>query len=75
MKNLSAFSALEKPIVMGVSRKSTIGAVLDRTTEERLAGSLALAALCCQQGANIIRAHDVAATVDVVKMCHAVQSV
>ena len=75
VKNLSAFTVLDKPIVMGVSRKSTIGAVLDRTTEQRLAGSLALAVLCCQQGANIIRVHDVAATVDAVKMCHAVQSI
>jgi len=75
VKNLSAFTVLDKPIVMGVSRKSTIGAVLGRTTEERLAGSLALAVLCCQQGANIIRTHDVAATVDAVKMCHAVQSI
>lgn len=75
VKNLSAFTVLDKPIVMGVSRKSTIGAVLDRTTEQRLAGSLTLAVLCCQQGANIIRAHDVAATVDAVTMCHAVQSI
>lgn len=75
VKNLSAFTELKKPIVMGVSRKSTIGTILNRTTEERLAGSLALTALCCQQGASIIRAHDVAATVDVVKMCHAVQLV
>ena len=75
VKNLSAFVVLGKPILMGVSRKSTIGAVLDRTTEARLAGSLALAVLCCQQGAKIIRAHDVAATVDAVKMCYAVQSI
>ena len=75
VKHLSAFTALEKPIVMGVSRKSTIGTVLNRTTEKRLAGSLALAVMSCQQGAKIIRAHDVAATVDAVTMCHAVQSV
>lgn len=74
VKNLSALKTLGSPIVMGVSRKSTIGTVLDRPTEERLAGSLAMATLCCQQGANIIRAHDVAATVDVVKIFHAVQT-
>lgn len=75
VKYLSAFEVLGKPILMGVSRKSTIGALLDKTTEERLAGSLALATLCCQAGAKIIRTHDVAATVDVAKICHAVQSV
>lgn len=75
VKNLSAFSTLKRPIVMGVSRKSSIGALLDRPVEQRLAGSLALATLCCERGANIIRAHDVAATVDALKICHAVQSV
>ena len=74
VKNLSTFSTLERPIVMGVSRKSSIGALLNRPTEQRLAGSLAMATLCCQRGANIIRAHDVAATVDALKICHAVQS-
>jgi dihydropteroate synthase len=75
VKNLSRFSPLGKPIVMGVSRKSTLGALLNRSTEERLAGSIALATLSCQAGANIIRAHDVAATVDAVKICHAVEQV
>ncbi len=75
VKHLAEFTLLDKPIVMGVSRKSTVGAVLNRSTAERLAGSLAMAVLCCQQGANIIRTHDVAVTVDALKMCHAVQSV
>ncbi|MDT8383203.1 MAG: dihydropteroate synthase [Gammaproteobacteria bacterium] len=74
VKNLSAFAALGKPIVMGVSRKSTIGTLLNRKTEQRLAGSIALATLCCQFGANIIRAHDVAATVDAARIVHAVRS-
>lgn len=74
VKNLSAFAALGKPIVMGVSRKSTIGTLLNRNTEQRLAGSIALATLCCQLGAHIIRAHDVAATVDAARIVHAVRS-
>jgi dihydropteroate synthase len=72
VKRLSEFAALDAPILMGVSRKSTIGAVLDRPVEQRLAGSVALASLCCQGGAKILRAHDVAATVDAVKIFHAV---
>lgn len=75
VKNLSLFKELSRPILMGVSRKSTIGMVLNQTTEARLAGSLALATLCCQHGANIIRAHDVAETVDAVKMVYAVNAV
>ncbi|HHH49190.1 MAG TPA: dihydropteroate synthase [Gammaproteobacteria bacterium] len=74
MQRLREFLSLGSPLLIGVSRKSTIGAVLDRAADERLAGSLALAALACQQGARIIRVHDVAATVDVVRMCHAVRA-
>jgi len=72
VKNLHEFTALAKPVLMGVSRKSSIGALLDRSENERLAGSIAMATLCCQFGASIIRAHDVAATVDAVKIYHAV---
>ncbi len=74
MRRLREFLALDKPLLIGVSRKSTIGAVLDRAADERLPGSLALATMACQEGAHIIRAHDVAATVDAVKMCHAVMT-
>jgi dihydropteroate synthase len=73
VKRLGEFAALGAPILMGVSRKSTIGAILDRPVEQRLAGSVALASLCCQGGTKILRAHDVAATVDAVKICHAVR--
>jgi dihydropteroate synthase len=72
VKNLAALKTLERPLLMGVSRKSTIGHLLGRPAGERLAGSLAMATLCYQQGARIIRAHDVAATVDAMKICHAV---
>jgi len=72
VKNLSEFTALGKPVLMGVSRKSSIGTLLDRSANDRLAGSIAMATLCCENGASIIRAHDVAATVDAVKIYHAV---
>ena len=74
MRRLAEFLDLGCPLLVGVSRKSTIGAVLDRAADERLAGSLALATLACREGATIIRAHDVAATVDAVDMCHAVMT-
>ena len=74
VRELAAFKALGRPILMGVSRKSSIGTVLGRETAERLAGSLCLASLSCWNGANIIRAHDVAATVDALRMCHAVMT-
>jgi dihydropteroate synthase len=72
VKRLREFGSLKKPLLMGVSRKSSIGAIVDRPADERLAASVAMATLCCEYGANIIRAHDVAATVDAVKIYHAV---
>lgn len=55
------------PVLVGVSRKSLIGIITGRAMADRLAGSVALAALCAERGAAIVRAHDVAATVDAVK--------
>ena len=72
VKRLAEFACLGKPILMGVSRKSTIGAIVNKPANERLAASVAMATLCCEHGARIIRAHDVAATVDAVKIFHAV---
>lgn len=60
------------PLLVGVSRKSMIGQLLQRPVEQRLAGGLALASLAVARGARIIRAHDVAATVDAVRMTEAV---
>lgn len=72
MKNLSTFNDLGYPLLIGVSRKSLIGQVLDKPAPDRLSGGLALTALAIAQGAKIIRTHDVAETVDVVKMTYAV---
>lgn len=68
LRNLRTFTDLGAPLLVGVSRKSLVGIMTGRGTGERLAGSLALAALCVERGAAIIRAHDVAATVDAVKV-------
>lgn len=78
--NLSLFNQMERlhllgrPLLVGVSRKSMIGGVLGRPVGERLYGSLALAALAVNKGAKILRVHDVAETVDVVRMIAAVQA-
>ncbi|MGP5566728.1 dihydropteroate synthase [Pseudomonas helleri] len=73
-KHMEALHALGRPLLVGVSRKSMIGQALNRPVTERLSGSLALAALAVTKGARILRVHDVAETVDVVRMIAAVDS-
>lgn len=68
LANLSKFSGLGLPILSGTSRKSMIGNLLEREVNERLAGSLTTAILATQQGAKIIRVHDVQETVDALKV-------
>ena len=78
--NLSLFKHMEqlhelgRPLLVGVSRKSMIGQALGREVADRLSGSLGLAALAVAQGASILRVHDVAETIDVVRMIAAVQA-
>jgi dihydropteroate synthase len=59
------------PIMVGVSRKALVGMITGRPPADRLAGSVAFAALAVVRGARIVRAHDVAATVDAVKVAAA----
>lgn len=63
--------ALGRPLLVGWSRKSTIGELTGRRVQERLAGSLAAALAAVQHGARIVRVHDVAATVDALRVWHA----
>ncbi|MDB5958715.1 MAG: folP [Massilia sp.] len=58
------------PVLAGLSRKSTIGAITGRPVEQRLAGSLAGALAAVAQGASLVRVHDVAETVDALKVWH-----
>jgi dihydropteroate synthase len=74
VRQLPEFIALRLPVLMGMSRKSTIGVITGRSDSERMAGSLALAVVAVLRGAHIIRAHDVAETVDALKVAHAVQA-
>ncbi len=62
LKNLHRFLALGYPLMVGVSRKSFIGKILNLETGERLEGSIAAACYAILNGADIVRVHDVAAT-------------
>lgn len=73
-KHMESLHELARPLLVGVSRKSMIGGALNRPVDQRLYGSLALAALAVEKGAHIIRVHDVAETVDVVRMIDAVKT-
>jgi len=68
LRQLRVFAKSGYPVLVGLSRKSMIGRLLTREPQNRLAGSLALAMLAAQQGANIIRVHDVTETVDVLTL-------
>jgi dihydropteroate synthase len=65
---LPSLVALGLPVVVGVSRKSMFGALLGRAVDERVAGGVAAATAAVLSGAKIIRTHDVAPTVDAVKV-------
>jgi len=68
LKSLSSFKKLGHPVLVGISRKSMIGEVVNRPTEKRLNGSVAATALAINNGASVIRTHDVAATMDVIRV-------
>jgi len=71
LKRLRELSEL--PLLVGLSRKSTLGKLTGRPVEERLAGSLAMALLALVGGAKILRVHDVRETRDVVRVWEAYQ--
>ena len=72
LNRMEHLATLGLPLLVGVSRKSMIGKVLDRPVEERLAGGLALSALAVERGARILRVHDVGPVMDAVNMTWAV---
>ena len=72
LKKLKEFSILRCPILIGCSRKSFIGRVLDLPVEERLEGSLAALAVVVMNGANIVRVHDVKESKRVVRLVDAI---
>lgn len=72
LKRLHEFRGLGAGLLVGMSRKSMIGALLDSPVDQRLYGSLAAAVIAAWQGAAIIRAHDVKATYEALQVCRAV---
>jgi len=75
LKDLPTLARVGRPILLGASRKTFIGKTLSLPVEERLEGSLAVAAYASARGAHVIRAHDVLATVRVVRMVDAIREV
>ncbi|MDF1588366.1 MAG: dihydropteroate synthase [Gammaproteobacteria bacterium] len=75
MKHLDKLIEKGFPVLVGVSRKSIIGALLNVSTAERLAGSLSLATIAVWQGAKIIRTHDVRETKQAIALCDHVMQV
>ena len=71
LQRLTTFCEDGYPLLVGLSRKSMIGAVLDKPVEERLIGSAVGALIAAQNGARILRVHDVAATADALKVWQA----
>ncbi|WP_298441300.1 dihydropteroate synthase [uncultured Ferrimonas sp.] len=68
LAQLDALRAQQLPLLIGLSRKSMIGNLLQRPVEQRLVGSVTGALLAAQQGAEIVRVHDVAETADAIKV-------
>lgn len=72
LANLAQFADLGQPILVGLSRKGTLGYLTGRAVDKRLAAGLAAAVMAVERGARIVRTHDVPATVDALKVAWAV---
>jgi dihydropteroate synthase len=73
-KSLRSFKSYARPLLYAASRKSTIGALLNRGVTERLPGGLGLAVYAALQGASIVRTHDIAATKDALSIVACVEN-
>ncbi|HKS54288.1 MAG TPA: dihydropteroate synthase [Steroidobacteraceae bacterium] len=74
LAGLPALIELGWPVLVGVSRKSMLGALLGRAVDERVAGGVAMATAAVLSGASIVRTHDVAPTVDALKVAEALRA-
>jgi dihydropteroate synthase len=72
LANLRQLRDIGRPLLIGISRKSMLGAITGREVDQRLAGSLAAAVMAVERGASIVRVHDVAETVDALRIAAAV---
>lgn len=75
LARLGDIADLGLPVLVGISRKSMLGAITGRAVGERLTASVAAALIAAERGASILRVHDVAATVDALKVLEAVRGV
>ena len=73
LRRLPELAAIGRPLLLGLSRKSLLRELTGRAVGERQAGSVALAAIAVLRGAHIVRAHDVAATYDAVRVAAALR--
>ena len=73
LSNFSEFTTLGLPVLAGISRKSMIGKITGKDTNDRVAPSIAAAIMAADRGASIVRVHDVAETVDALKLWEAIQ--
>jgi dihydropteroate synthase len=73
LTNFAEFSSLGFPVLAGISRKSMIGKITGKDTNDRVAPSIAAAIMAADRGAAIVRVHDVAETVDALKLWEAIQ--
>ncbi|MDN4501075.1 dihydropteroate synthase [Alteromonadaceae bacterium BrNp21-10] len=74
LRRLTEFNNLGCPLLVGLSRKSMLGQIVNKPVEQRLAASVAAATLVAMKGAKIIRVHDVQQTVDAIKIVNAMEN-
>ena len=74
LANFATFSSLGLPVLAGISRKSMLGKITGKDTNERVAASIAAAVMAADRGAKIVRVHDVAETVDALKLWEAIKT-
>jgi dihydropteroate synthase len=73
LRRLHELHALGRPLMVGTSRKSMLGMILDAPPEERLHGTLATVAAAVLAGCHLVRVHDVGPAMDVVRVCEAIR--
>ncbi len=73
LHGLESICALELPVLVGISRKSMLGAILDKPVDDRLYAGIAAAVIAYMKGARLFRVHDVAPTRDALALCDALQ--
>jgi dihydropteroate synthase len=74
LEGLAVICALELPVLVGLSRKSMLGAIIDKPVDERVAASVAAAVIARNRGAQLFRVHDVAQTRDALAVCDALNN-